>query len=211
LLYTQLSDRPFPAVLGWGGGQNILVEYNTSATDSPSPFFPAPARRFWSGWNASQDEASTPAVESLRPTSGLREALLSLFEDVREERFEFGEEASFDTRLTRLLANEKRDVLGVLLEILMDSDIPSREAASRAVIVVARSDEVGSSKERLRFLGSVLGHPRASMRDSAVVGLFDLGTLDALPALRDALRGEQSSEIRKSLTEAISALEHRAS
>lgn len=211
LRFAPLPHHPFPVLLGWEHGPDVTVEFATNATDTPCGHIAeAQVRHYWSGWSP-QERIAAGRATAVRTIRGLREGLVDLFTETRDEQFEFGAHAEFDTRLVRLLASQQKGGLDTLLEMLMDSDIPSSEAASRAVMVVARSSEVGASSERLHFLTAVLGHRHASMRDSAALGLFDLGSIDALAPLRDALSTERSPDIRRSLAEVISALEHRSS
>lgn len=157
------------------------------------------------GWTSPEKPGSVPAsLEDEAPP--VREALLDLFEDVAGERFEFGEDSEFDTRLQRLISGSGNVALDLLFDIVVDLQVPGREAATRALSVVARSD-VGLREERFAFLTRVLTHPKASMRDAAALALFDFGSEKALGPLREAENKEESPLVRKNIRQIIAAID----
>lgn len=211
LAHAYIPYRSFPALLGWEQQPFIVVEHDPSRTRPPRIVsVEQPRRRYWTGWGFGE-EIRLGGMGVAKPVRGVREALLDLFADVLEEEFEFGEEARFDTQLASLLAGADQTGPATLLEILMESDVLSREATVRAVRVVARSGAVGSTQQRLRFLTAVLGHRQASIRDAAALSLLDLGTPDVIPALRAALAKEKHPQVHKNLIQIVEALDRRTS
>lgn len=211
LACVSLVHRPFPVLLGWQLRSGVTVGYDSAATDVPGVLPDEPSvRHWWTGWTA-EGGAELVSIPPLSSEADVRDVLVSLFQEVHDEEYEFGEEAEFDNRLGAILGAAGDPGLDALIELLMESEVPSKSAAARSVYVVARSESVGSKDERLRFLISLLGHRQASMRDAAALGLYDLGSPGAIVPLREAMERERSVFVRKNVSQLLAALERRSS
>ncbi len=209
LRYSHLPDRNFPVLLGWEERPDVVVTFNSSATDAPNTHLAAPqVRRSWLGWSPSKEAA--PA-EPARRAPSLQQTLIDLFTEFCTERFARDEETEFDDRLVKVIQGGGKSALKDLLEVLMEGDIATRGAASRTATLVARDERLGSPVGRLEFLTMLLGHKRPSIRDAAALGLYDMKTGDALPPLRRAADKEPLPLVKKNMLQVIEALERRAS
>jgi hypothetical protein len=208
LNYVNIASDRFPALVGWQKDSGVVVEVEGTTAMHASIQYPV-MRNYWPGWQPAplvEVISEPPRAAHVR---GAEEDLSDLFEEAEGKSFEPDEEADFDIRLTEIL-KQRRDALKTLSELLMESNIPSKETAQRAIHVVASHETIGATSAGIAFLATLLKHPRPSMRDSAALGLYELGVPVAGDLIREALQKESSTLVRRSMAQIIDALERKS-
>lgn len=138
--------------------------------------------------------------------SELSDRIIRILVAAREEVFEDGRDSKLTRWLDSLLADYDYNAIAVLSVCLFHDGI-SNGVVSEVLRWIGRLNHPSSHRERLWLLMRCLSHFSVQVRDSACLGLASLDDPAAIPAIREAIAREGSSELGEDMKQVLSELE----
>jgi hypothetical protein len=180
-----------------------------------------------------------PAVSSPLPVETLNATVLSLWEDLHDERlaknaviqqdrgeevwqrtaalfaaatdqyFEDGMESEFSNALITLVQQHGEDAIKAVAHFIT-SEIINNEVAAEALRWLGRMDHAPTSRARLWLLERSLSCASARVRDGAALGLAAMDDPHAITYLEQAIQKEKHAALRDDLKQVLAQLEASA-
>jgi len=125
----------------------------------------------------------------------LRNEIQRIFRENAGEIFESGMDNEVRTKIRAMLVNYGTQTISALKECLADNRTDV-EIISEALRAVGLLDDSRTRKNRLDLLIMALNHSSPIVRDSAALGLSDLGAPETIPYLKNAIRSEPIQSLR---------------
>jgi hypothetical protein len=130
----------------------------------------------------------------------------TLFNDAREEIFEYGVKTEFSTQLTYLISLYGEKAITALADLL-HSEHATIETQWEALRWLGKIDDPFTRQARRRLLERSLESSLARLRDGALQGLASMDDPDSIPSLKVAIEQEAIPELHEDMLGVLQQLE----
>lgn len=132
--------------------------------------------------------------------------LRTLVNNAKHEVFENGIESEFSRNLAKIISSYGQIPLEVIEESWFTSGAVDTEIMMETLRFLGWSKDPATKDYRFKLLVKGLKHPSPLVRDSAGLGLEELGDLAAIPYLERAIQAEPFSSLREDFKRIIEQL-----
>ena len=138
--------------------------------------------------------------------SNLHAEMISCFAGIRTGELEDGMTGDLGEKIINLVKVHKDLAIHLLAAIIYSKQVPA-DALSHALRWIGRIKHDETFHERLWLLRNCLKSSSPIIRDGAALGLAALGSHQAIPSLRDAIKNEKLPNLRADLEQVLNQLE----
>lgn len=133
--------------------------------------------------------------------SALVQSITNMFASARYEDFDAGMHYQFYDELEAVVHEHGRDAIRAILGLVMAGKV-SRHVLCPTLRQLGEYDHASTKGARFVLLTAMLYHDAPEVRDSAGLGLCDMGDKRAIPYLDEVIEDESIDFLRQSFTQA---------